>query len=253
MWRDELEKVKQYYFLAHHYQSIDSKSYQKYISAYQHHLKKYVDLFEKKNALHESVPIQAKRARVRFLHAAIVAARQPIDIYIDGKLVATITYLTPNPHLSISTGKHRVVLYPSRQTTNPIWKQEVTVGAGKRYLFVVANKNKNPADGIQLISYAEAETVPADKVKLRFIHLSPDAPSLDVKENQRNVSFSAVTYKESTSYATTTLGRTNISVRIAGTEDQIASIAFDTTARHAYTLIAAGEANNPYWLLLLDQ
>jgi hypothetical protein len=253
LWRDELEKVTQYYFLANYYHGKDQKRYEKYAAAYHHHLKKYEELYFPSNTHEQSVPVKARRPRIRFLHAAVVASRQPLDVHMDGKYVATITYLTPNPHIPLKAGKHKVTLYPTRQTTNPIWEQEITVDSGKRYLFVVANKGQKHTDGVRLIRYEETDTIPANKAKIRFIHLSPDAPALSLVERQQNISFSDIAYKESTGYAVANPGRTNIQVRVAGTQTDIASIGFDTVKDHAYTLIAAGTANNLYWLLLLDR
>ncbi|MCH5586142.1 DUF4397 domain-containing protein [Shimazuella sp. AN120528] len=253
MWRDELEKVTQYYFLANYYQETDKEKYEKYTEAYHHHLKKYEESFIQNSTYEQTVPVQARRARIRFLHAAVVAARQPVDVHIDGRFAATITYLTVNPHIPLKAGKHKVTLYPTRQTTNPIWQQEITVDSGKRYLFAVANKSQKPTDGVQLLRYEETDTIPVNKAKIRFIHLSPDAPPLDLVERQQNISFSDIPYKEHTPYAAASPGRTNIQVRVTGTPNNIAAIAFDTTQNHAYTLIAAGNANNLYWLLLLDR
>jgi hypothetical protein len=253
LWRDELEKVTQYYFLANHYHGKDQKKYEKYAAAYHHHLNKYEELYTMGSTQEQTVPVKARRSRIRFLHAAVSAARQPFDVHIDGKYAATITYLTANPHIPLKAGKHKVTLYPARQTTKPIWEQEISVDSGKQYLFAVANKSQNPAEGVRLIRYEETETIPANKAKIRFIHLSPDAPALDVIERQQDISFSDIPYKESTAYAVTNPGRTNIHVRVAGTQTDIASIAFDTGKGHAYTLIAAGYANDLYWLLLLDR
>jgi hypothetical protein len=253
LWRDELEKVTQYYFLANHYHSKDQNKYEKYAAAYHHHLKKYAEDYSKSSTQEQTIPIKARRSRVRFLHAAVAASRQTIDVHIDGKYATTITYLTVNPHIPLKAGKHKVSLYPTRQTTNPIWEQEISVDSGKRYLYAVANKSQNAAEGVRLIGYEETKNVPANKAKIRFIHLSPDAPALDLIERQQGISFTDISYKQNTSYATANPERTNIHVRIAGTQTDIAHIAFDTAKDNAYTLIAAGNAHNLYWLLLLDQ
>lgn len=253
MWRDELEKVTQYYFLANHYHSKDQKKYEKYAAAYHQHLKKYAELYPTSSTQEQSVPIKTRRPRIRFLHAAAEVARQPFDIHIDGRYVMTITYLTVNPHIPLKAGKHKVTLYPARQTTNPIWEQEISTDSGKRYLFAVASKSQKPTEGIRLIRYEETDTIPANKVKIRFIHLSPDAPALHLRESQQDISFSDIPYKQNTAYAVANSGRINIHISVAGTQTDIASITFDTSKDHAYTLIAAGHTNNLYWLLLLDR
>jgi hypothetical protein len=253
LWREELGKVTRYYFLVAHYHGMDQKKYEKYTSLYHHHLKKYVEEYEKSHTQDHLVPIQAKRAKVRLLHAAVAASEQPIDVHIDGKFVATITYLTANPYINLSAGKHNISLYSRRQTTNPILQQEITVRSGKRYLVVTANKSHQPTDGIEIIRYEETDEIPTNKAKIRFIHLSPNASGLDVTDRQHHISFTDITYKENTKYAVTESGRTNIMVKETNTGNEIASISFDTTSGHAYTLIAAGIANELYWLLLMDR
>lgn len=253
MWRDELAKVTQYYFLANHYQGKDQKKYEKYAAAYHQHLKKYAELDSTSRTQEQTVPVKARRARIRFIHAAVEAASQPFDVHIDGKYVTTITYLTANPHIPLKAGKHKVTLYPTRQTINPIWEQEISTDSEKRYLFAVASKSQKPTEGVHLIRYEETDTVPANKAKIRFIDLSPNAPALDLRDRQQDIFFSDIPYKKSTAYTVANPGRINIYVSVAGTQTDIASIAFDTAKDHAYTLIATGYGNNLYWLLLLDR
>lgn len=253
MWRDELAKVTEYYFLANYYHGKDQKQYEKYVAAYHQHLKKYAKLYSTSRTQEQTVPVKARRPRIRFLHAAATAASQPFDVHIDGRYVTTITYLTVNPHIPLRPGKHKVTLYPTRQTANPIWEQEISTDSGKRYIVAAASRSQKPTEGVELIRYEETDTIPANKTKIRFIHLSPDTPALDLRERQQDISFSDISYKKSTAYAVANSGRINIYVSVAGTQTGIASIAFDTDRGHAYTLIAAGHANNLYWLLLLDR
>ncbi|WP_028778627.1 DUF4397 domain-containing protein [Shimazuella kribbensis] len=253
MWRDELGKVTRYYFLTFHYHGRDQKKYEKYTGLYHHHLKKYAEEYEKSHTQEYSISVQERRAKVRLLHVAVTQSEQPIDVHIDGKFVATITYLTPNPSIHLSAGKHKITLYRKRQSNNPILHQEITVRSGNRYLVVAANKSDQSTDGIKIIRYEETDQVPANKAKIRFIHLSPNAPGLDVMDRQHHISFTDIIYKENTRYVVTEPGRANILVKVTGTDNGIASISFDMNAGHAYTLIAAGVANELYWLLLMDK
>jgi hypothetical protein len=253
LWRDHLEKVTQYYFLATYYHEVDKKRYEKYAHRYHHHLKQYVESYERSGTNEFPVPSQVRRSQIRLLHTAIAAARQPVDVYIDGKFIATVSYLKPNPHISVSAGRHKITLYPTKRKSRPIFEQEISLERGKRYLLVVADKSNNPQEGLQILRYEETGRVLKDRAKLRFIHLSPNIPKIDLSDQQHGISFRDVTYKENTRYEGLGPGRVNIRVTVVGTRDRIAAIAFDAKRHQAYTVIVAGHANNPQWILLLDR
>lgn len=253
MWRDDLEIATQYYLLANYYHGKDQKRYERYTHAFDHHMKRYARAYERSDTQELPAPSQVKRTRIRLLHAAIAAADQPVDVYIDGKYIATITYLTPNPYITIASGKHKITLYPAKKKTTPILETEIRLERGKRYLLAVADKSKQPSDGIRIYRYEETGSVPTNKAKLRFIHLSPNTPALDLEDRQKGISFRNVTYKENTPYEILEPGRVNVRVTVASSGNRIASIAFDARPNHAYTLLAAGDAQSPYWMLLLDR
>ncbi len=252
VWREELEKVNQYYFLAMYYHGVDKQRYEKYMHHYNEHLKQYVDSYERGGAHQFPLSGRFRRSRIRLLHASLSHEKQQLDVYIDGKLKATVSYLTPNPHLPISAGTHKISIYLAKQKTKPLIEQEVAITRGNRYLLAIADKI--PEAGIQVLRYQEAEKVKDKKAKLRFIHLSPELPALDLADPKHNISFLHVRYQQSTSYETTDPGRITVNVLLAGgAHNRIANISFEAKEHQVYTLLTAGRANNPYWMLLLDR
>jgi hypothetical protein len=94
------------------------------------------------------------------------------------------------------------------------------------------------------VIYVDDNTLPAaGKAHVRFIHLSPDAPAVDVAVTSGPILFSNVAFKEASSYLPVDAGTYDLQVRLAGTTTVALSVPGVTLdAGKVYTVFAEGLA-----------
>ena len=111
---------------------------------------------------------------------------------------------------------------------------------------------------IALAVLASAATVaacsdddPATTTRLRAVHLSPDAPNVDIIVNGSQVA-TDVAYDESTDYYAIPSGTTDIQVQAVGSNDDVLAASPSLAANTDYTVIAANLLASIEPLLLTD-
>jgi hypothetical protein len=92
---------------------------------------------------------------------------------------------------------------------------------------------------------------PATTTRLRAVHLSPDAPNVDILVNGSVVA-SDLAYDESTDYYDIPSGTTDIQVQAVGSNDDVIAASPNLAANTDYTVIAANLLASIEPLLLTD-
>ena len=157
---------------------------------------------------------------VRILNAS--PNSPPIDIYLDDKLIVqNLAYKEFSNYLLFPAGDHNIKVYPSGQNVNPIIDSPINLPPG--FAFNIAAIGSFP----NIILYAIPEpTAPQNfgKACVRFIHLSPNAPAIDIRVPDGTKIFSNVKYEDYTPYACVPPGTYTFQVRPAGTTDVLLTI-----------------------------
>lgn len=120
-------------------------------------------------------PPVPKPATVSIIHAA--PGMPELSFFVDkvNKATKALTYNTAIDYQSINSGK-RELSVTKKGITDILVKVEVSLAAEKSYSAFVADKTGNA-----LVIVADDLTAPAaDKAKIRFINLSPDAGNIDL-------------------------------------------------------------------------
>lgn len=159
-------------------------------------------------------------SNIRVLHASPNAPG--VDVYSNGNLIArNLNYRVFTPYLKIPPGTHTIRVYRTGTSTNPLIDTSLVLGAGDIYTVAVIGMLPN----IQLFPINDIRfPLQRDMTNVRFIHLSPDTPAVDVDFPDQNVLFSNVAYRGVTSYKPVAPGRHVLQLRPAGSPNVILTV-----------------------------
>ncbi|KMK93530.1 DUF4397 domain-containing protein [Rossellomorea marisflavi] len=180
----------------------------------------------------------AQPSYVRVFHGVPDAGE--VDVYVNGhRVLRKLAFKDVSDYLTLPGGKYHIDVYPTGTSTETIISKKVKVDPGKAYTLAAAGTTKK----LQLLPYVDEPGVPAGETKVKFIHLSPDAPAVDIAVKGRDVIFPNVSFKQATEYLGLTPMTVDLEVRPAGSKDVVLSIPdVKFEANQAYTIIAAGFA-----------
>ena len=117
-------------------------------------------------------------ALVRLLHA--VPDAPAVDIYLDGQLTAAgVRFGDLSGYLSVYPGSYAVAIKPAGSNVTAI-SGTLSVEGGKVYTAAAVGRlGGTPAASVALFEDSQARPA-AGRSSLRVVHLSPDAPAVDV-------------------------------------------------------------------------
>ncbi len=176
-------------------------------------------------------------ARLLVTHASPDAPG--VDLLLDNVKVnsAALEYPGNTGYLTVNSGNRNVKVNVTGTTTTVI---DAT-------LTLVANKNYSvfAVDSVSKISAVVIEdnlaTPASGKAHIRFVHLSPNAPAVDVAIDGGAVVFGDYEFKEASEFTPLDAGTYDLEVRVAGTSTVALDIAPITlTAGKIYTVFAKG-------------
>jgi hypothetical protein len=174
--------------------------------------------------------------RVMAVHASPDAPA--VDLVVDGAAVAGgLAFPSNTGYLSVPAGTRNIKVQVAGTTTTVI-DANVDVSAGADYS-VFAN---GPVASIGALVVADDLTPPAaGKAHVRFVHLSPDAPAVDVAVTGGPVLFADREFREYTAFAPVDAGTYDLEVRLAGTSTAVLPLpGISLQAGKIYTVFAKG-------------
>ena len=131
---------------------------------------------------------------VRVLHAVPDAPN--VDVYANNTLIAeNLAYGKNTEYLMVPAETYQVTIYATGTKTNPVLSRMLTVG--KNDIVTAAAAGRLESITLLAIPDADVPRVP-NKALVRFIHLSPNAPAVDITLPDGNVLFSNVAFKNMT-------------------------------------------------------
>ncbi len=163
-----------------------------------------------------------------------------VDLLIDDVKQNTAALLYPGNtgYLQAESGTRNIKVNVAGTATTVI-NADLTLEKDKNYsVFAV-----DSVASISAIAFEDDLTSPASgKAHVRFIHLSPNAPAVDVAvASSGAVVFGDVSFKEGTAFAPLDAGTYNLDVRVAGTSTVALVLpAITLQAGKIYTVFAKG-------------
>jgi hypothetical protein len=197
---------------------------------------------------HQNVPL----ANVRIIHASPDAPA--VDVYLNGeRWVRNARFNTVTGYVTPRAGDARLQVVPRNRSLEQgpvLVDMPVQFGAGKAYTFAIAGM----ADKLSAPFFFDDLNAPGKgRARVRFIHLSPDAPAVDVTlpENGNAKLALGVEFGKASDYVEIDAGTFELSVRPAGSADQVLGKRETFEAGRVYTLYATGLAGGRPRLSLL--
>lgn len=164
-------------------------------------------------------PPAAVKPKTTITHASPNAPT--VDLLANGATIASnVAYLGTLPYTELNVGNNRIQVNVAGTTVSVI-DATLPFDEGKNYsIFAIDSVLK-----ISALRLEDDLTAPASgKTHVRFVHLSPNAPAVDVAVTGGPVLFSDYIFKEASSFTPINSGTYNLEVRLAGTSTVVLSL-----------------------------
>ena len=178
----------------------------------------------------------APQSQVMAVHASPDAPG--VDLLVDGAVAGTnLMYPSNTSYLGIASGTHNVKVNVTGTSTTVI-NADVSLTAGTHYsVFACDSVSKISA----LVLTDDLTTPAAGKAHVRFVHLSPNVPAVDVAVTGGPILFANEEFKGHSAFTPVTAGTYDLEVRVAGTSTVVLPLPGITlTAGKIYTVFAKG-------------
>jgi Domain of unknown function (DUF4397) len=176
------------------------------------------------------------KARVMTVHASPDAPA--VDLLVDNVVAAQdLTYPNNTGYLSVKAGTRNVKVNVANTTTTVIDANlPLSPGAAYSVFAVGAVANIGP-----LVLTDDLTAPAAGNAHVRFVHLSPDAPAVDIAVQGGGVVFGNKSFKDYTPFTPLPAGTYDLEVRLAGTNTVVLPLSgISLTAGKIYTVFAKG-------------
>ncbi len=212
---------------------------QKHMEFYMKHLdavQKLVHAYNQGRNTGQPQPPQIHPAKVRLLHVSPDAPA--VDIYMNGqRVLQNISFKQFSDYVTVPQGQYRVDVYLTGTAEAPVLSALIPVMSRMAYTVAVGGE----VSKLQVIPYADSTYLGYGKTKVRFIHLSPDAPAVDAAIKGGDVLFPNVSFKQAAEYMTFTPGTVDLEVRAAGTNNVVLALPNTKLDENkVYTVYAVG-------------
>ena len=157
---------------------------------------------------------------VRVIHT--VPDAPSVDVYAnDTLLVNNLAYGNYTDYLPVPEGMYEISLYATGTRNTPVISNMLTVNRNAMLTVAAAGLLRN----IELLAITDAdEAEMPGKAMVRFLHLSPNAPAVDITLPNGTVIFSNVSFRHITSYIDVTPMNYTLQVRVAGTSNVVLTV-----------------------------
>lgn len=181
-------------------------------------------------------------AWVRIAHASPDAPA--VDVWVDGKpKFRDVAFTDVTKYKKLPAGAHKVEVVPAGAQEPVVISADVTLDKDTYYTVAATNVLAKIAPVI----YVDDNTRPCLwwwSSKVRFVHLSPDAPAVDIAVSGGGpVIFSNISFTQASDYIISPTGTYSVDVKLAGTDTVVLTIPEVTIKRgRTYTVFAEGLA-----------
>ncbi|PTX64801.1 uncharacterized protein DUF4397 [Melghirimyces profundicolus] len=230
-----LEKAHMYGLLAEYYKFRDPDLYMYYYQKHYKYTKKVAALARGADTRmtgegrNESVPVSRREleegdrrqdpARIRVLHASPDAPA--VDVVINGRTLApNLSFGQVSPTLALPAGSYRVDLFRAGRRGTPLYSEGITLQPGRTYTVAAVN----PLDNLDLQVIESEPEVREGMSKFRLIHLSPDAPPVDLATREGDVLLFNLRYRDESEYYVSPPATQDLELRAAGSERVLVEI-----------------------------
>ena len=176
------------------------------------------------------------KANVKVVHASPDAPG--VDLLVDNNIAGSnLTYPNNTGYLQVDEGTRNVKVNVSGTSTTVI-EADLPIEGNKNYsVFAIdAVANLSP-----LVIEDDLTSPASGTAHARFIHLSPDAPAVDITTKDGTVVFGNYKFKDYSQFTPLPAGSYDLQVRLAGSETVVLELnGINLTSGKIYTVFAKG-------------
>ncbi|KAB3530693.1 DUF4397 domain-containing protein [Alkaliphilus serpentinus] len=174
---------------------------------------------------------------IRVFHA--VPDAPAVDVYANNCLIVNnISYKHISQYLYLPSGPTNIKIYPAGSMGIPVL--DVNIVVPPMEILTVAAVGTLSTIGLLVIEEPKFCN-PYHQSNIRFAHLSPNAPSVDITLRDGTVIFGNVSFKDVTDYLRVAPGIYELQVRIAGTNQVVLNLPpVALNPKTFYTIYAVG-------------
>lgn len=163
-----------------------------------------------------------------------------VDVWVDGtRVLQNVPFKAVSAFLELAAGDREILVVEAGTTTPAVIDATVTVADGGIYTIAARGL---VGDGSINATVLETDRTPdAAGAKLTFVHMSPDAPPVDITLADATVLFDGVSFPNDQDGVSVPTGAYDLQVRVDGTDTVVLS--FDdvpVTAGQNYSVFAVG-------------
>lgn len=161
-----------------------------------------------------------------------------VDILVDNvKAITNLTFPNSTAYTPLNSGTRNVKVNVSGTTTTAL-QANLNLAMDKNYSVFAVNN----VSSIEAVVLEDNLTSPASgKSHVRFVHLSPNAPAVDITLTNGTVVFGDYIFKEASAFTPLDAGTYNLQVRLTGTSTVVLDLpGIALTDGKIYTVFAKG-------------
>jgi hypothetical protein len=180
-------------------------------------------------------------ACVNVIHASPDAPA--VDVYVDGtRALSDLAFGAASGWVALPAGEHTVqVTAAGAALDTAVIDADVTLDAGAAYEIAATGLLAEIAPQINQVNLSDFADDAADAARIRVVHISPDAPAVDIAVKGGDVLIANLAFPTASDYLEVPAGSYDLEVRIAGTTDvalDLPGVALD--AGMVYSVYAIG-------------
>ena len=181
--------------------------------------------------------IKNNTSLVRVFHAAPQA--QNVDVYVDNQMVFdNLGFGDFTKYIYLDQGEHHVSVYMAGQKNTPIINQLVDIPS--QQVFTVAATGNSDNLGLLVIPDKVSKSPSQNYSSARFIHLSPNAPGVDIVVNGSTL-FEDIKFQEGTDYIDLNPGTYDINVVLNSDKSVVLPLKVTLNSNKIYTIYIIGD------------
>jgi len=192
---------------------------------------------------------EESKAYIRILHASVNAPA--VDIYANNDLIAeNLKYGEFTDYISVMTGRYNIKVYPANKTKNPLIDTSFNVISNT--ITTIAAIGEFPDISLLPIEDPRIPIRP-NRAYVRVAHLSPNAPNLNLSQEDGILLFKNIAYKEVSDYLSLRPITYNFKIKPIGSDKTLLYVPNARLTRDRfYTLYIIGlvGANPPLQMLI---
>ena len=174
---------------------------------------------------------------------------EEVDIYINNvPFYKGLEFTEFSPYVYVPQGNYTVTIYLEDTQENPIVNEKIDVNVNELVTIAITGESGD----IKLLSIVEeTEVVSGSNAKVRVVHLSPNAPAVNIVADNQEL-FANVKYRDVTPYIAIPAKEYTVNVEEARTNRIIRQNQVTINPGRIYTFYAVGNIPNAQILQSLD-